>query len=88
MEGERHLQIVLQELNTVSLCNGCVGIVLGGKLKESVPLGVASSSVQVDMDYLDISVCAVKVREILFTNFRMQVVDNNDPSLRGCVSLW
>lgn len=87
MEGKRYLQVVLQKLDSISLCNGCVGVVLGGKLEESIPLGVSSSSVQVDVDYLNISICAVKVCEILLADFRMQVVDNNNPSLRGCVSL-
>jgi hypothetical protein len=71
MEGERHLQVVLQKLNSVSLCNSCIGIVLGGKLEESIPFGVTSSSIQVDVGYLDISVCAVEVCEILLTNFWM-----------------
>lgn len=87
MEGKGHLQVVLQKLNSISLCNGCIGVVLGAELEESIPLRVTSSSVQVDVDYLNISICAVKVCEILLTDFRMQVVDNDDPSLRGCVSL-
>lgn len=86
MEGKGNLQIVAQKVHAIGFGNSRVRVLLGAKLKQGVSLGVSRSSVEIDMHRLDISISAVKVREILFTDLGMQVVDDNDPSFGGCVS--